>query len=342
MTTITALLAALVLSGFQDPPAQEGDGGDGGGRRPRRTEFSGGGFQFGQQQTPEQQAAQRAEWLKTQLGLTDEQIQKVTQIYKESSEAEKKVETDRQAKIRETLTDDQKKKYDEMLAAMNRPRTPMSGLESMMDGWADTLKKELSLDDATAAKIKPIIDDFRKKIQERGEKFRAEGMQGVNWGEEMQKFRDGMKEAGEKVKEHLTPEQKDKFDKLVERYQGGRGGFGMGGERRGPPTPEERATRVMDQLKIADAAEATAVKTALLKVLESENALRDFERDTRGKIEELSKDNALTEDQVNTRLNDLKKGRQERDRAHKDAQTALRDIITARQEVELIRQGVFR
>lgn len=336
MTTITALLAALVLSGFQDPPAQESEG-DGGGRRPR------GGFQWGQQQTPEQQAQQRAEWLKNQLNLTDEQIQKVTQIYKDATEAEKKVETDRQAKIREALTDDQKKKYDELLATMNRPRTPLSGLESMMDGWADTLKRELSLDDATLQKIKPIIDEFRKKLQERVEKLRQEGFQGLNWGEEMQKFRDGVKEAGDKVKEHLTPEQKEKFDKLAERFQqGGMGGFGPGGGRRGPPTPEERAGQVMEQLKIADATEAAAVRTALLKVLETEQALREYERDSRGKMMEISRDNALTEEQVNTRLNELKKGRQERDRAHKDAQMALRDIVTARQEVTLSLQGVFR
>src|SRR5687767_3828946 len=110
MTTITALLAALVLSGFQDPPAPAPQEGEGEGRRTRRIEM-GGGFQ---NQDPERQAEQRARMLKEQLGLTDEQIQKVTQIYKETREAEQKLETDRQAKIRETLTDDQKKKYDDM------------------------------------------------------------------------------------------------------------------------------------------------------------------------------------------------------------------------------------
>src|SRR5688572_19759469 len=257
-TTITALLAAVLFAAVQDPapaPQQEGDG-EGGGRRVRRMEW-GGGFQ---NQDPERQAEQRTRWLKEQLNLTDEQSQKATDIYKQSREAEQKVETDRQAKLREILTDDQKKKYDEILAAQNRPRTPLSGLERMMDGWADTLKKELSLDDATAEKVKPIIEDFRKKIQERGEKFRTESVQGVNWPEEMQKFQDGAKEAGEKIKEHLTPEQKEKFDKLVERMQGfGRGGFGGGrDERRGPPSPEERTTTIMESLKVADSDEQKA------------------------------------------------------------------------------------
>lgn len=341
MTTITALLAALVLSAFQDPPApapQEGDG-DGGRQRTRRIE-GGGGWQM---QDPERQAAQRAEWLKNQLNLTDEQFQKVTQIYKESREAEQKVEADRQAKLRETLTDDQKKKYDEMIAAQNRPRSPLGGIERMMDGWADRLKKDLSLDDATVDKVKPIIEEFRKKVTERTEKLRAEGFQGMNWQEEMQKFQDGTKETAEKIKALLTPEQKEKFDKLMEELQPGRGGFNFGpGGRQGPPTPEQRATQVVERLKISESTEAAAVKSAVQKLFEAEQALREYERETRGKLEEITKDGALTDEQVNARLNELKTGRLERDKAVKAAQAALREIVSARQEVELMRQSVFR
>ncbi len=338
MTTITALVAALVLSAVQDPappPTQEGDGE--GGRRARRVEYGGGGFQF---QDPERQAEMRARMLKEQLGLTDEQVQKVTEIYKQSRDAEQKIETDRQAKIRESLTEDQKKKYDEMIQNMNRPRTPLSGFERMMDGWADTLKKELSLDDATIEKVKALIDEFRKKIQERTEKLRAEGFQGMNWQEEMQKFQDGAKEIGEKIKTHLTPEQKEKFDKLVERMQPGRGGFGPG-DRRGP-TPEERAARAVESLKISDSAEQAAVKAALQKVFEAEQAMRESERELRGKIEELHKDASLTDEQVNTKLNELRTARLEKDKALKAAQSALREIVSARQELELIRQGALR
>ena len=341
MTTITAMLAALVLSAFQDPPApapQEGDG-DGARRQARRVEFGGGGWQT---QDPERQAEQRAKWLKEQLGLTDEQFEKVTKIYKESREAEQKVETDRQAKLRETLTDDQKKKYDEMIAAQNRPRSPLGGLERMMDGWADTLKKELSLDDATVEKVKPIIEEFRKKVTERTEKLRAEGFQGMNWQEEMQKFQDGTKEVGEKIKALLTPEQKEKFDELMKKLQSGRPGTNFGAGGRQPPTAEERAATVVERLKITESTEQAAVKTALQKLFEAEHALREYEREARGKLEDINKDSALTDEQVNAKLNELKTGRLDRDKAVKAAQSALREIISARQEVELMRQNVFR
>lgn len=341
MSLVTTLLAAMVISMVQDPapaPPQEGDG-DGGGRRPRRMEFGGGGgFQM---QDPERATEVRLQWLKRELGLTDEQFQKATEIYKQAREAEQKVETDRQAKIRETLTDDQKKKYDEMIAAQNRPRTPLSGFERMMDGWADTLKKELSLDDATVEKVKPVIDDFRKKIQERTEKMRAEGFQGMNWQEEIQKFQDGGKEVAEKIKAFLTPEQKEKFDKLMERMQPGRMGTPDGG-RRAPPTPEERATRVVEQLKISDATEQAAVKTAIVKVFETQGALFESDRDLRGKINELLKDSSLTDEQINTKLNELRTARVEKDKAHRAAQSALREIVSPRQELELINQGALR
>jgi Spy/CpxP family protein refolding chaperone len=333
MTMITALLAAMVFSAVQDPPAQEGEEG---GRRTRRVEFGGGV----QQQDPERQAEQRAKWLKDQLGLSDEQAQKAADVYKQSREAEQKIETDRQAKLREILTDDQKKKYDEILANMNRPRTPLSGLEQMMDGWTDTLKKELSLDDAALAKIKPIIDDFRKKIQERTEKLRQEGFRDMNWQEEMQKFRDGVKESGDKVKEHLTPDQKEKFDKLSERFQQQGGRFG--GERRGPPSPEERLNSVMEKLKITDADEQKVVRAAVQKVFEAQRSMFETERELRGKIDELRKDGALSDEQVNTKLNELRTARLEKDKAVKAAQSALREIISPRQELELIDQGALR
>jgi Spy/CpxP family protein refolding chaperone len=150
MTTITALMAALVLSAFQDPapaPGQQ-DEGDGGGRRPRRTEFGQGGFgQGGFQWGGGDNVEARVSGLKQYLGLTDEQAQKATDIYKQSREAEQKVETDRQAKVREMLTDDQKKKYDEMIANQNRSQGPLGWLDRTMSGFADRLKRELNLDD---------------------------------------------------------------------------------------------------------------------------------------------------------------------------------------------------
>jgi len=343
MSTILALLTAAVFA-IQDPapaptPAQQEDG-EGGGRRPRRTEFPQGGFGGGMQWGGGDNVEARVNGLKTYLGLSDEQAQKATDIYKATREAEQKLETDRQAKVRELLSDDQKKKFDEMIVNQNRAQGPLGGLDRMMNGFADRLKRELSLDDPTLEKVKGHIEEFRKKIQERGEKIRASGER-LDWGAEMQSFQDGAKETGEKIKGHLSSEQKEKFDKLVEDMQRGRGGQ-PGGERRGPPTSEERATRVMNDLKIADAGEAAIIKTAVVKVFDAQNAVGEFDREQRTKLEELSKDSALTDEQLNAKLNELKTARLEKDRARTDAQKDLRGMISARQELDLIRAGVFR
>jgi hypothetical protein len=166
----------------------------------------------------------------------------------------------------------------------------------------------------------------------------------MNWQEEMQKFQDGAKEAGEKIKEHLTPEQKEKFDKLVERFQPGRGGFGggAGGERRGPPSAEERAGRAVEQLKISDTAELAAVRAAVKKVFDAQHAMGEFDREYWTKVEEFRKDASMSDEQLNTKLNELRAARLEKDKAVKAAQGELREIISVRQELELYRHGALR
>ncbi|HEY3225910.1 MAG TPA: hypothetical protein VGK61_02805 [Planctomycetota bacterium] len=340
MTTIMAVMATLLAA--LPAIAQEGEGESRERESRRRIQQAEERIRIAQD--PERQAEQRAKYLKEQLGLTDEQVQKATEIYKQSREAEQKLEKERQGKLREILSDDQKKKYDEILENPGRmtPRPgggAFGGFDRMMEGWADTLKKELGLSDEAFDKVKAIVEDFRKKTQERIEKLRAEGLQGMNWQEEMQKFQDGVKEIGEKIKEHLTPEQKEKFDKLVERLQPGRFGAPGASQR---ASPEERAGRVVEALKIEDSKDQAAVKAAVVKVLEAEQTLREYDRDTRGKIEELNKDGSLNDEQVTARLNEIRSARLEKDKALKAAQKDLRDLVSARQELELIRQGILR
>src|SRR5206468_10596779 len=130
-----------------------------------------------------------------------------------------------------------------------------------------------------------------------------------------------------------------KFDKLVERFQPGRFGAPGGPQRQ---SPEERASRVVEALKIEDSKDQAAVKNSLVKVLEAEQALREYDRESRGKVEEINRDSSLSDEQVAAKLNEIRSARLEKDKAHKTAQKELREVVSARQEVELIRQGVLR
>jgi Spy/CpxP family protein refolding chaperone len=326
-----AVVAVLGMSGAawaQEPtptPPQDG----GGGRGARRLEA----------QDPAREAEQRARVLKERLELTDEQVQKAVEIYKQTREAEQKLETERQTKIREILTDDQKKKYDELVQNPGgRGRGPMAmgGFDRMLDNWAETLKKELTLADEPFEKIKAIVEELRKKMQERIAELRQGGLQGMNWQEEWKKFQDGLKESSDKIKEHLTPEQKGKFDKLLEQFQPGRGFDPRG------PSPEERAGRIVESLKIEKSDEQAAVKSALLKVFEAQRALGEYDRDMRGKVEELQRDSSLTDEQLIAKITEIRTARLEKDKAVKAAQKDLREMVSARQELELIRQFILR
>jgi len=328
LMTMAAMLVVSGLAWAQDPapaPPQEGEGR---GRGPRRIEVP---------QDPARQAEQRARFLKERLDLTDEQVQKAVEIYKQAHEAEQKVESDRQAKLREILTDDQKKKYEELIQNPGgRGTMAMGGSDRMLENWAERLKKDLALSDEAFEKIKAIVEEFRKKTGERIAEMRQGGLQGMNWQEEWKKFQDGLKESGDKIKEHLTPEQKEKFDKLLEQFQPGRG-FDQRG-----PSPEERAGRIVESLKIEKSDEQAAVKSALLKVFETQRALGEFDRDSRAKIEELHKDTSLSDEQLLAKITEFRTARLEKDKALKAAQKDLRDLVSPRQELELIRQLVLR
>jgi len=206
----------------------------------------------------------------------------------------------------------------------------------MLDNWADTLKKDLSLGDDAFEKIKAIVEEFRKKTQERIAELRQGGLQGMNWQEEWKKFQDGLKESGDKIKEHLTPEQKEKFDKLLEQFQPGRGFEARG------PSAEERAGRIVESLKIEKTDEQAAVKAAVIKVIETQRALGEFDRDSRGKIEELHRDTSLSDEQLLAKITEFRTARLEKDKTFRAAQKDLRDMVSPRQELELIRQGILR
>jgi hypothetical protein len=301
----------------------------------------------------------RVQRLKDSLKLNDEQAAKAKEIYKADKEATDKLEKERQDKLKEILTDDQKKSYDELLngGGQGGRRAPGGGqggqggfgggmMDRMLGPTMDQLKSELTLTDEQVGKIQPVVDEFRKKAQDRFDELRQGGFQGMNWREEMDNFRKSMEETGSKVKEHLTEEQKTKFDALVKQRGGGAGGNNGGGntpsqDRRGLSV-DERVKRAMDALKIENGDEATAIKDLIKKVAEAQVALESWDRDSRPKIDETLGNKDLKDEDLETKLKDLRTQRKEKEQAIKDAQKALAEVVSYRQELELIKQNILR
>ncbi len=277
---------------------------------------------------------QRVQRLKQQLTLTDEQTVKAREIYKKQSED-----------LHAILNDEQKKQYDQGGGGRgngNRGGNQAPGGTTRGGGTrtgrlpgTDELKTQLSLTDDQVTKITAIRDaataEFRKLFQNRRPAADA--------GAEMTKIRE---ESNGKIREVLTDEQKPKFDEIVKAAAsstptpGGNGGTRRGG------TVDERLARVMDRLKVADSKEADAIKASVRKVIELMEKLDTYQRDSRGKYDEASRNGELSDQAVGDKISDLLKGQRDLEKELSGARKEVADIVTNRQELELLREGILR
>ena len=223
----------------------------------------------------------------------------------------------------------------------------MGWLGRFMAPPIDQLKKDLGLSDEQAEKIKVQLDQFSEAMRARFDEMRQNGFQGLDWQEEAKKFQELVAGLGDKIKQHLSDEQKEKLDKLFqERFNR----FGAGGApprgtetgRPARPSAEERIKAVMSALKIEEAEDAAAVRADVKKVVEAQYALEDYERESRTKLDELAKQGDAGEDAIKAKLEELRTGRKEREKALREAQKALAEIVSFKQELELIRNGILR
>jgi len=295
-----------------------------------------------QQEDPVERTVQR---MKDQLTLTDEQVSKVRDIVKKEREDVKAV-----------LTDAQKTTYDQAGGRGNRPGGNNGGNAPGANGFAglrggawlpptNDLKTSLSLTDDQVTKINEIRDAVRQEMrtffQNRG---RGNGG-GQNLAEQFTAFQEKSKEeTTKKIKDLLTDEQKPKFDDAVKAFAANQpeprapgAGFGNRGG-----TVDERAGRVMENLKIEDAKEADAVKALVKKVLEAVDKLDGYQRETRTKIDDISKNKDLSDAAVGDKIGEILKGHVDLEKEVAAARKALTEVVSNRQELELLRRGILR
>jgi len=201
----------------------------------------------------------------------------------------------------------------------------------------DELKQQLNLTDDQVTKIDALRDEIRQEMRD----FFQSGPQRDEIQKKMKEIRDA---AIKRTRELLTDEQKPKFDEIVKNAQQGGDNprFGPPGGGRGRPSVDDRVRGVMERLKIESAEEAAAVRDLVKKVVEAQHAMEDYERDSRRKIDELARKTDAGEEEIKTSIEDLRTGRKEKDKGVKDAQKPLAEIVTYKQELELIRQGILR
>lgn len=271
----------------------------------------------------------RVRRLKEQLQLTDEQTAKVRDIEKK-----------RYDDLRASLTEDQKRRYEESTNGgggrggnqpQGRGRTSGGGFPS-----SDELKTQLSLTDDQASKVGAIRDasreQFRNLFQNRA--------RGTDSTAEMTKIRE---ETNRKIRDVLTDEQKPKFDDIVKASQDRQAAAPAGGDtqRRGGSL-DERVTRAMERLRVENATEADAIKGLVRKVIEVLEKQETFQREARGKLDATSRNPELSDDAVGKQIDEIHTGQRDIEKELGAARKDLAEVVTNRQEGELIRLGLLK
>jgi len=266
---------------------------------------------------------------KESLRLTEEQSAKAREIIKKQQED-----------LKSLLTDEQKTRYDEMLrgGGGGRGTADRGGPpgQAGRGGWfpsTDDLKSKLGLSDEQVTKINEMRDGIREEMRKMFQN--RENRPGPD---ALEKLRT---ETTAKMRDLLTEEQKPKFDEALKSVQtpGAGGTFGGG---RGGNSVDERVTRAMEVLKFEKPEEADAVKGLVRKVVELQEKVETTLRENRGKLDEILKDAALSDDAVGDKLNELRKPGKEFEKQLADARAKLVEVISSRQEIELLRRGVLR
>ena len=291
------------------------------------------GRAFAQQQDdPVERQVQR---LKDQLSLTDDQVGKVRDVLKKSHED-----------VKALLNDTQKSTYDQGGGGRgNRGGANTGGGFNGFRGGAwlpatNDLKTQLSLTDDQVTKINEIRDAVRQEMRTF---FQNRGRGNGNPAQDFTAFMDKSKEeTTKKIRELLSDEQKPKFDEALKAFAANQPAVPDFGSRNRGGTVDERVGRVMESLKIEDAKEADAVKGLVKKVVELMDKLDTYQRESRTKIDEAAKNKDLSDAAVGDRIQEILKGHHELDKELAGARKELTDVVTNRQELELLRRGILR
>lgn len=278
------------------------------------------------------------EQLTRRLELSSEQTKSITDIYKEV-----------EGKVGDVLTEDQKKGYKD-LRAREGGRTQSEGrrggggnwMERFMGPQIDQLKESLGLTEEQSEEINEILSTFRKSAEERFAELREQGFQGMDWREEMQKFRERMNELTSKVQEHLTPEQKEKYEELLQnrnQFGGGRRESGERSSRRN--SPEQRLERIMNDLEIENEEERAAISEIISETMNADRALNEYLRKMRQDVQEVVESD-LGEEAIDAQLQELRTTRRTHEKTLSTLRKELAEIVTYRQEAVLVRHGILK
>src|SRR6185503_12669332 len=293
--------------------------------------------------------------------LNDEQAAKVKEIFTKDGEERTKMDDARSEKIGALLDADQKKLYEEYRASQRGGARGNfqfggaggggnfgGGANRMGQLSIEDLKRELTLTDEQVEKIKPLYDEYNAGVQKRTEELRDKGFQGFNFAEEMSKGQENIKALSDKVRVHLNDEQKVKQDALIERTTGWMrmlpNFMNQNRTASAPvrPSVEDKVKSAVAALKIEKEDERSAIADLITKVVKAQYELEDFVKSQRDKLSEWSRNRDLSDAAIEDRIRESQEERRKREKDIVALQKQLSEVVTNRQELELMAQGILK
>lgn len=270
-----------------------------------------------------------------QLELSPEQVKSITAIFQ-----------DMNTKVGSVLSEEQKRGYEQLRqggGSQDRGGRRGGGgnwMERFMGPQIDQLKDSLGLTEEQSETINEVLSGFRKSAEERFAELRENGFEGLDWRAEMQKFRTRLDELNGKVREHLTPEQQEKYEALLQNRTGG--GRRDSGERgSGRRSPGQRLDRIIEEMEIEGEEEKAVITEIVKESMDAERALGEYMRTMRGQVRELAEGD-LGEEAIDSKLQELRSKRRALEKSLSTLRKELAEIVTYRQEAVLVRHGVLK
>jgi len=108
------------------------------------------------------------------------------------------------------------------------------------------------------------------------------------------------------------------------------------------PSVEERVRLAMAALKVEKEDERAAIAELVAKVVKAQYDLEDFTKSSREKLAEAAKNRELSDAAVEDRIKEAQEDRRKREKEIAGLQKQLVEVVTNRQELELMALGILK
>ena len=98
----------------------------------------------------------------------------------------------------------------------------------------------------------------------------------------------------------------------------------------------------MELLRIDNADEAAAIRSLVVRVIELMRKVGETQRDARTQFEKAARDEELSDEAVGGKIVEIRKGLRKLEKELASARQSLAEVLTNRQELELLRRGLLR